>query len=108
MKNIEEFTDSSWQREVIEAHGLVRVDFWAPWCGPCQSMMPALTKIADDYQDKIKIGKLEIDTNAITREAFAVRSIPLLVIFKEGKEIARTNGAMSKSQLAAFIEPHLK
>ncbi|HEY7841948.1 MAG TPA: thioredoxin TrxA [Gammaproteobacteria bacterium] len=97
-------TDASFENEVLNAERPVMVDYWAEWCGPCKMIAPILDEIADEYDGKLTIAKLNIDENQATPQKYAVRGIPTLMIFKDG-EIAGTKvGALSKSQLSAFID----
>ena len=96
-------SDSTFEEQVLNSGKPVLVDYWAAWCGPCKMIAPILDEIADEYTDKLTIAKINIDDNQLTPQKYAVRGIPTLMIFKNG-EIAGTKvGAMSKSQLSAFI-----
>jgi thioredoxin 1 len=108
MAEIVNTTDADFASTVHEVEKLVLVDLWADWCGPCKMMEPVLEEIAEEYGDKIKIVKLNIDQNQETPLKFGVMNIPTLLIFKEGKEIDRVIGAFPKKQLLKKIEPHLK
>ncbi len=101
---IKHVTDASFEADVLKAEGAVLVDYWAEWCGPCKMIAPVLEEIADDYAGKLKIAKLNIDENEATAPKFGIRSIPTLILFKNGNAEATKIGAMSKSELAAFIE----
>jgi thioredoxin 1 len=97
-------SDSTFEEQVLNSGIPVLVDYWAAWCGPCKMIAPILDEIADEYTDKLTIAKINIDDNQLTPQKYAVRGIPTLMIFKNG-EIAGTKvGAMSKSQLSAFID----
>ena len=85
----------------------VLVDYWAEWCGPCKMIAPILDEIASDYQGKLKIAKVNVDENQQLTQKYGIRSIPTLMMFKDGNVQAQKVGAMSKSQLAAFIETNL-
>jgi len=102
--NIITVTDDSFDADVLGSDVPVLVDFWAEWCGPCKMIAPVLEEIADDYAGKLKIAKLNIDENEATAPKFGIRSIPTLILFKNGNAEATKIGAMSKSELAAFIE----
>ena len=100
-------TDESFQNEVIESAEPVLVDYWAEWCGPCKMIAPILTEIASEYQGKIKVAKLNIDENPQTPPKYGIRGIPTLMLFKDGNVEATRVGALSKSQLTAFIDTDL-
>ncbi|OGT18919.1 MAG: thioredoxin [Gammaproteobacteria bacterium RBG_16_57_12] len=97
-------TDETFEREVLQAEGAVLVDYWAEWCGPCKMIAPILDEIATDYASKIKIAKLNIDENPNTPPKYGIRGIPTLMIFKNGSVEATKVGALSKSQLTAFLD----
>ncbi len=100
-------TDDSFEQEVLQAEGPVLVDYWADWCGPCKMIAPILDEIAGDYDGKLKVAKLNIDENPVTPPKFGIRGIPTLMIFKGGNVEATKVGAVSKSQLTAFIDSNL-
>lgn len=102
------FEDASFEEEVLQAGSLpVLVDFWAIWCGPCATIAPYIDELAKKYLGKIKIGKLNVDENPKTPAKYGVRSIPTLILFKDGKALETKVGALSKPQLEAFLEGHL-
>ncbi len=102
-----QLTDGSFEADVLKASGLILVDFWAEWCGPCKMIAPILDDIATEYEGKVTIGKLNIDENSATPPKYGVRGIPTLLLFKEG-EIADTKvGALSKAQLKEFLDKNL-
>jgi thioredoxin 1 len=105
--NIVYLTDESFQNEVIDSTEPVLVDYWAEWCGPCKMIAPILTEIAVEYQGKVKIAKLNIDENPQTPPKYGIRGIPTLMLFKNGNVEATKVGALSKSQLTAFIDTNL-
>jgi len=107
MSSINHVTDSSFEQEVLKAQGPVLVDFWAEWCGPCKMIGPVLEEIAGDYAGKLKIAKLNIDENPQTPPKYGIRGIPTLMLFKGGQVEATKVGAVSKSQLAAFIDGNM-
>ena len=100
-------SDSSFDRDVLKAERPVLLDFWAEWCGPCKMIAPILDEIATEYKDRLKIAKLNIDENPQTPPKFGIRGIPTLILFKNGAVEAQKVGALSKSQLAAFLDQHL-
>ena len=100
-------TDDSFQNEVLESTEPVLVDYWAEWCGPCKMIAPILTEIATEYQGKVKVAKLNIDENPQTPPKYGIRGIPTLMLFKGGNVEATKVGALSKSQLTAFIDTNL-
>jgi thioredoxin 1 len=100
-------TDDSFETEVLQADGPVLVDYWAEWCGPCKMIAPVLEEIANEYGDKVKIAKLNIDENPATPPKYGIRGIPTLMLFKGGNVEATKVGAVSKSQLSAFIDENL-
>lgn len=102
--NIVHVTDASFEDEVLNANGPVLVDFWAEWCGPCKMIAPVLEEIAGDYADKLKVCKMDVDANPDTAPKYNVKGIPTMILFKNGNADARKVGAVSKSQLSAFID----
>ena len=100
-------TDSTFEQMVVESDKLVLVDFWAEWCGPCKMIAPILDQIAQELDDKLVIGKLDIDENQNTAMAFGVMSIPTLLLFKDGEPVDRIVGYQPKPQLMARLQSHL-
>ncbi len=105
--HIHHITDATFKTEVLDATTPVLVDYWAEWCGPCKMIAPILDEVAKEYAGKLKIAKLNIDDNAKTPGEFNVRGIPTLMLFKGGNVEATKVGALSKSQLTAFIDSNL-
>jgi len=97
-------TDDSFEQDVLQSEIPVLVDYWAEWCGPCKMIAPILEEIVNDYAGKLKIAKLNIDENSATPPKYGIRGIPTLMIFKAGDVEATKVGALSKSQLTAFID----
>lgn len=102
--DIIEVTDASFEEEVLNAEGPVLVDYWASWCGPCKMIAPILEDLAKEYGGKLRIAKLNIDDNPETPKKYGVRGIPTLTVFKNGNVEATKVGALSKSQLTAFLD----
>ena len=100
-------TDDSFEQEVLKSTGPVLVDYWAEWCGPCKMIAPVLEEIAKEYSGKIKVAKLNIDENPATPPKYGIRGIPTLMLFKNGHVEATKVGAVSKSQLSAFLDGNL-
>jgi thioredoxin 1 len=100
-------TDDTFETEVLKASDPVLVDYWAEWCGPCKMIAPILDEIANEYNGKIKIAKLNIDDNPQTPPKYGIRGIPTLMLFKDGNVEATKVGALSKSQLTAFIDSNI-
>jgi thioredoxin 1 len=100
-------TDANFEAEVLKSTDPVLVDYWADWCGPCKMIAPVLDEIAAEYAGKIKVAKLNIDENQATPPRYGIRGIPTLMLFKGGEVEATKVGAVSKSQLTAFIDSNL-
>jgi len=100
-------TDDTFESEVLQSQTPVLVDYWAEWCGPCKMIAPVLDQIATDYQGRLKVAKLNIDENQVTPPKYNVRGIPTLMLFKNGTLEAQKVGAVSKTQLAAFIDSNI-
>jgi len=102
-----ELSDDNFEEEVLKSELPVLVDYWAEWCGPCKMIAPVLEEVVDDYAGRLKIAKLNIDDNPDTPPAYGIRGIPTLMLFKNGEVEATKVGAVSKSQLTAFIDSNL-
>jgi thioredoxin 1 len=100
-------TDDTFETEVIKSSNPVLVDYWAEWCGPCKMIAPILEEIAGEYTGKVTIAKLNIDENPQTPPKYGIRGIPTLMLFKDGNVEATKVGALSKSQLAAFLDSNI-
>jgi thioredoxin 1 len=100
-------TDDSFEQEVLQSQTPVLVDYWAEWCGPCKMIAPALDQIAAEYAGRLKVAKLNIDENQATPPKYNIRGIPTLMLFKNGNLEATKVGAVSKTQLAAFIDSNI-
>ena len=105
--NVVHVTDTSFDEEVLRSDVPVLVDYWAQWCAPCRMIAPILDEISDEYKSKLKVAKLNIDENPLTPPKYGIRGIPTLMMFKEGNVEATKVGALSKSQLAAFISRYI-
>jgi thioredoxin 1 len=106
-EHIHYVTDDTFEAEVLQSQQPVLVDYWAEWCGPCKMIAPILDEIASEYAGKLKVAKVNIDDNQATPAKFGIRGIPTLMIFKNGNVEATKVGALSKGQLAAFIDSNL-
>ena len=105
--NIVALTDDNFETEVLKSDVPVLVDYWAEWCGPCKMIAPILDELSEEYGEKVKIGKLNIDDNPGVPPKYGIRGIPTLMLFKDGNVEATKVGAVSKSQLADFINSSL-
>ncbi len=107
MNHIQAVTDATFEEQVIQSALPTLVDFWAEWCGPCKMIAPVLEEIANEYQGRLQIMKVNVDENNETPARYGIRGIPTLLLFKDGNIAATKVGAVSKSQLKDFLEPHL-
>lgn len=104
---IKHVNDASFDGDVLKSDSPVLVDYWAEWCGPCKMIAPILDELSGQYKGKLQIAKMNVDENTETPSKYGIRGIPTLMLFKNGAVVATKVGALSKSQLAAFIESHL-
>lgn len=105
--SIVEVSDESFESEVLGSSQPVLVDYWAEWCGPCKTIAPLLEEVAEAYGDRIKVAKLNIDENRDTPAKYGIRGIPTLMLFKNGEVESTKVGALSKSQLTAFLDQNI-
>jgi len=101
------FTDSNFKKEVLESKVPVVVDFWANWCSPCKMIGPIIEELAKEYDGKVKIGKLDVDTNPQSAARYGIMSIPSLIFFKNGKVMHQVNGVLNKTSLKQKIEENI-
>jgi thioredoxin 1 len=107
MADLLEVTDSTFESEVLEANGPTLVDFWAAWCGPCKMVAPVVKEIAEEYEDKLRVAKMDVDSNRETPMQYGIQGIPTLILFKDGAEAARIVGFRPKEAVMAEFLPHL-
>lgn len=100
-------TDPTFEMEVLKSDQPVLVDFWATWCNPCRLVAPVLEEIANEQSAKLRVAKLDVDQNPITAGRFGVRSIPTMILFKNGREAQRLVGFMPKDKMLKMLDPHL-
>lgn len=104
---IKHVSDATFESDVLKANGPVLVDYWAEWCGPCRMIAPILDEVAGEYKGRLTIAKLNVDENQATPAKYGIRGIPTLMLFKNGAVAGTKVGALSKSQLTAFIDSYL-
>ena len=104
---IQRVTDETFEAEVLKSETPVLVDYWAEWCGPCKSIAPMLDEVAKEYEGRLKVAKLNVDESQLTPAKFGIRGIPTLMLFKNGAVEATKVGALSKSQLTAFLDSNI-
>jgi len=100
-------TDGSFDADVLKSDKPVLVDYWAEWCGPCRMIAPILDEVSTEYHDRIKVAKLDVDDNNATSMKYGIRGVPTLMLFKDGDVVATHVGALTKSQLTAFIDSNI-
>ena len=105
--HIKHVSDATFEKDVLQSATPVLVDYWAEWCGPCKMIAPILEDVAKDYAGRLTVAKIDIDSNPAAPAKYGIRGIPTLILFKAGQVAAQKVGALSKSQLTAFIDSHL-
>jgi thioredoxin 1 len=105
--SVSHVTDGSFEQDVIQSQIPVLVDYWAEWCGPCKMIAPILEEVSRDYDGRVQVAKLDVDRNSEMATRYGIRGIPTLMLFKGGQVVATKVGALSKSQLAQFLDSHL-
>lgn len=103
-ENIIELTTSKWETEVLNSKGIVMVDFWAPWCGPCRIIAPTIEEIAKEYEGKIKVGKLNTDENPEIATRYGIMGIPTIMFFKDGQKVDQIVGVVPKSTIKSRLD----
>jgi len=106
-EHVKVVNDQNFQREVLESAEPVLIDFTATWCGPCQTIAPFIDQLASEYNGKVKVAKLDIDSSPNTPATFGIRGVPTLIVFKGGREVARQVGAAPKAKIEALFKPHV-
>ncbi len=104
---IKHVSDATFESDVVQADRPVLVDYWAEWCGPCKMIAPILDEVAQTYNGKLQIAKMNVDENRDVPGKYGIRGIPTLMLFKDGRQVATKVGAMSKAQLTAFLDQQL-
>jgi len=107
MSNVIELNDNNFEEEVIKSSEPVLVDFWAEWCGPCKMIAPSVENISSEYKGKLKVGKLDVDSNPTVSSTYGIRSIPTLLIFKNGAPVDQIVGAVGQNVIASKVDNHI-
>ena len=103
-----EVSDESFESEVIASEKPVLVDFWADWCGPCRMIAPSVSEMAEEYEDVLRVAKMDVDENPAVPGRYGIVGIPTLMLFKDGKVVERITGALPKERIVAQVLPHLE
>ena len=107
-EGITEATTATWEKEVLNASGLIMIDFWAVWCGPCKMIAPFIEEISKEYEGKVKVGKLDVDNNPNVSMQYGIRSIPTLLFFRDGKVVDQIMGAVPKNAITTKLDAQLQ
>jgi thioredoxin 1 len=106
-EGIQNVTTATWDKEILESDGLIMVDFWAVWCGPCRIIAPTVEELAKEYAGKLKVAKLNTDENPEIASKYKIMGIPTIILFKNGEKVDQVVGAVPKSQLKSMIDTHI-